>query len=175
MTLPPKGSFITNEIDAQFIENVDKLIADFGRTVKVHKTALSINCPNCFYDKARKRSANRYNTSNPNPSGSLNKFFATGTRCPVCVGVGKLNQTPQSDSFIAVIIKSTKEMIELEKELSLRLGSVVETISESEHTDIIFNAEKATIDGFLYKRISEPTKLGLSTQAYVKAFWAIQR
>lgn len=174
MTLPPKGKFVTDSIDEQFIRNVSQLIADFGRNVKFHKKPITQDCPNCGWDNRAKVSNRIYNISNPNALGSLNKPFANGRTCPVCSGKGKLN-TPQSENVTCVIIKNTQQLIEMEKEIGERLGSLAQTICEAQHTTVISNVKEATMDGFLYERFSEPVQLGLSKQAFVKTFWRIKR
>lgn len=170
MALPPSGGFITPQIDQEFIDTVKQLISDFRETITAHKKPTIQDCPNCLWDAVHQKSANRYDSSNPNPAGPLNKLFPQGGICPVCNGEGKLN-TPQSTEVIGAVIRKSQELDTIEINRGLMARSLIVTYTEAEFTDLFSVTTNITVAGFKYERFAEPEKIGLSTKAFVKILW----
>ena len=155
MPLPNSGKYVTTAIDQAAVEAIAQLISDVGRPIDIHLIPSSIDCPNCGWDTVYKRSNNRYDSSNPNSLGPLNKPFATNARCPVCDRKGKLF-TPSSTSIICAIIKNTEELQKFEVNKGLEHNSTSETyaLSEDPNFNTFKNATTVNIDGQTFYRAS---------------------
>lgn len=173
MSLPEAGKYVNAEKDQIFIDSIKQVIADLGRDIQLHKKPIFSDCPNCLWNSNEEKSANIYVPTNPNAvNGPLHKPFKNGGQCPVCKGVGRLN-SPQSETIKVAVIKEVETLRELEKQNGYLLNSTCLIYAESEHANRLFNTEKATIDGFTWQRISEPSVLGLVQQAFVKCIFRL--
>jgi hypothetical protein len=166
--LPDPGRFITDALVALYQSRIMNLIADGGRDVTFTLTPQHINCPNCGWDYTQNRSNNTYT---PNASGvNYNKSFATGTRCPVCHGRGKL-EIPRTTIHKCLIgFAPAPEEFDptpygLVPSQVIRLKNAISIIEDLEQ------AQYAIIDGFECEKITIPRKTGLRDIAFVQTYW----
>jgi len=171
-SLPDRGGLVGNDVIKQFKTYMDQILVDLGRQIRLNMQPSRQDCPNCGYDSVRKRSNNRYNSSNPNPLGPLHKVFADGQRCSVCNGQGILNTTRSVD-YTAGISKTIKEREIEDFDIGTFNPNLLKTTTVLGSFGDISSCENALIDGQTYKLIGKPIKTGLRDLIRVKAFWEL--
>ena len=102
---------ISENLIRVYQDGIDSIIDQLGRDVTLILPQKEDDCPNCGYDAMRKRSNNKYNASNPNPAGPLNKPFVNGQVCPVCQGRGKLKSTKRIKVIKATVRWNPKDYV----------------------------------------------------------------
>jgi hypothetical protein len=161
---------ITQDDKDRFKEVFDNLIDDVGRIAKLHLESKHTSCPNCIYDPVAKRSSGRLDPLNSNPAGPLNVPFATGSRCPVCSGLGKLNE-PRSIDVIGTVSKNPEEFEIIAREQGRRPENIVKLRTKLDTLQAIMEAKSATIDGIIYDKLTHEIVQGLGDLQFVKTFW----
>jgi hypothetical protein len=170
-SLPAAGGFISNSLKTFYRNSINRLIADGGRTIEVWLPPSIADCPNCFWSSVLQRSANRYDSSNPNTlNGTTHKPFDDGQICPVCNGRGLLN-TPRSSTYTALI--STKMNPEEISIFEKTYKDVRKTITVVESFLDLSRATHAIIDGDTYKLAGKPKRTGPGAFSHVVAIWGI--
>jgi hypothetical protein len=165
------ANFIDQNDKDSFQDCFDNLIDDIGQSIRIHFVEKQTSCPNCDWNRAEGRSANRYTTTNPNPlNGPLNKFFPTGTVCPVCRGVGKLNE-PRNTTVIGTISKTAEEFEQISRELGRIPQNMIKVRTKLDTLQSIREATKIDIDGVVYKKLRPEIIQGLGEQMFIKTFW----
>lgn len=105
------GFVIEEGLIRTYQEGIDSIIDQLGKKVVLVMPQPETLCPNCYYDGRKKRSSNKYKSSNPNPAGPLNKTFVDGQICPVCQGRGKIKEEQRTIEIKATVRWSPKELI----------------------------------------------------------------
>jgi len=172
---------ISERLIDTYQEGIDSIIEQLGKEVIIVKNPIVGDCPNCGYDKRRKRSNGRYNTNNPNPEGALNKPFVNGQRCPVCNGRGTINSTDQQVIIKATIKWDPKELYTLENGDTVKFSEDICKIKTyATHFDDIKKAEEflvaydEAVEGspkhIKCKLFKGPTPRGLKYSRYTVAY-----
>jgi hypothetical protein len=99
----PSGNYVDASVVATYQETLTALFYDLSRDVVFVKEPSMSGCANCIWDSINNKSSNRYDLTNPFPSGTTyHKPFIDGQTCPVCYGKGKI-LIPQSGVQRAMI------------------------------------------------------------------------
>ena len=128
-------------------------------------------CNNCLFDPISKLSSNRYNGTGP-------ASFAENTICPICMGMGLVQQDASEVLYLAAIFDSKYFMnITPGSVINIPDGSV-QTLCSIEHLPKIRNANTIIIDtnistygGYTYQRSGDPMPVGLGDNKYVLTMW----
>ena len=100
---------IDDNIIRIYQDGIDAIIDQLGKKLILINPRNDSDCPNCGF--AFGRSNGRYNSSNPNPAGPLNKPFVDGQICPVCQGRGKIKEAEDSTEIVSTIEWEPKEEV----------------------------------------------------------------
>lgn len=168
--LPTPGAFVDDDLVNLYGTTIDQLIADFGREITLFLPPSASGCPNCKQGFGGE-SQGVPSASNPYPVGSpFNKSFPTGGLCPVCKGTHKI-ETPNTQVYKVSIQRTPKDLNYTQFGIDFDPRNVVKTKSKLVTFEDFRIAEKAEIDGAMYKRIREPVKTGLRDLRYVQCWW----
>lgn len=166
--LPSTNKYVTDALKDLFVETIDQLIVDLGRTITLYFEPSASGCPNCGMGPDGK-SNGVYNASNPFPlNEQYHRVFPDGSICPICRGSHKI-LTEQSQNYTALINRAPKD---LDYEA---IGAIPQNVYTTKCQvvayDDIKRAKFAIIDGERCVRIRMPTKTGLKDLKYVKGWW----
>ena len=111
-------------------------------------------------------------SANPNAPGPLNKPFPNGAKCPVCRGLGKLNES-RDTVVLGTISKSLtpQEFQQLQSEIGRIPKNVAKLRTKHNTIQDIREAKTVTIDGIVYEKLSHQITQGLGDLQFVKSFW----
>lgn len=169
-------SIISSEFKQTFNNAIDALLKDTALTVpcKLMYSGLQNNttyCNNCIFDPISKLSANIYNGTGPSP-------FTEKTICPVCMGIGLVQQDSYETISLAVIFDSKYFMnIRSGSAINIPDGSV-QTICSIDYLPKIRNANELVVDtniahygDYTYERSGDPMPAGLGSNKYIITMW----
>jgi len=166
--LPNAGLFVNDNLVNVYNSRLKQLISDMGRDIVLTLQPLQVDCPNCGWDFTQGRSNNQYTS---NASGdNFNKSFPTGTRCPVCQGVGKLIFQRTYDYKALVGFSPPPEEFNY-TEYGITPDQVVRTKTTIETFRNMELAQYAKIQGVEYEKITQPRKTGLRDDLFVLVYW----
>ena len=171
--LPTRGKFVDNGLVELFIETIDQLIADMGRSVTIYLPPSTSGCPNCKmgFDES---SQGVYNSGNPfSLNGPYNKPFPQGGLCPVCKGSHEI-KTAKTCTYTALIQRAPEDLQTDATGRKIDPQNVYLTKMKLVAFEDLRIAEQALIDGVLCVPIREPVKTGLRDLAYVRQWWMRQ-
>jgi formylglycine-generating enzyme required for sulfatase activity len=152
-------------------EQMDALLANTGLATKcllnygITKKDL---CPNCIYDPALKKSANKYKIGGPKP-------FVDGRICPYCNGLGSHGLVKIEPIYLAVIW-DYKYWINKPINIQNPTG-FIQTICSKALLDKIKKAKDLTViystvnSNPLFKLSEEPNPAGLGDNNYIICNW----
>lgn len=168
-------AIINTEFKRTFNSAIDALLKNTALTVPC-KLLYSggqntTYCNNCIFDPISKLSSNMYNGTGPSP-------FTEQMICPVCMGMGLIQQDSFEILYLAVIFDSKYFM-------NIRSGSVVnipdgtiQTLCSIEYLPKIRNANEVIVDtniesygNYSYQRAGDPTPVGLGDNKYILTMW----
>jgi len=166
----PFSGIITSDFKEIFTNMIDALLEDEALTVPcrlIYEGTKFTLCPNCIVSPITGRSAGLYNGSGPHS-------FTTGS-CPVCNGVGRINDQQTEDLYLCVLW-NYKDWI---GDIAVNTpDGYVQTISKIDTLDSIKRANKILINTDLqtyvkhyFTRSGEPTPVGLGSDAYIFTMW----
>jgi len=163
-------NIITPEFKNLFNKAIDSLLAENALTVQCtlrFNNSMAELCSNCFYDSISKSSSGRYNSTGPYP-------FPAGSVCPVCMGIGQLqNNNISKDLYLAVIFDS-KYFLNISNKVVNIPDSSIQTLCSSKELPLIRNCNELIVSDHPtkpYERFSDPTLCGLGNLDYIITFW----
>lgn len=151
-------------------DNIDALIDQLGKNIKLEFDPIMTICPNCEYDPINRRSRGIYKTDGPVP-------FSRG-KCPYCKGIGFL-ETPvtecirglvgwdqDDDETYAMGLREPTHMVRIKTYLH-HVASLVKANSA------VINPDTAKTLPVRAKLIRKPVPLGLRESRYCLSFWEV--
>lgn len=166
--LPPKGLFVSTELQQEFEQSIDQLIADLGFTIKLIFEPVASGCPNCGRGPDGESDGIYTDLANPFPAGQFNIPFPDGGQCPVCKGSNKI-LTESSQTYTALLNYDPDE-IDFEP-TGRDPTQVVRTKMQLVAFNDVKRAVKAEIEGEFYGLLREPIRTGLQKRSHVRAWW----
>lgn len=172
----PFSGIITTEMKTLFTNAIDALLETTALTLPcrfVYGDTKGLECPNCYYDAATKKSSNRYK-----PAGPIS--FVDGQICPYCHGVGKIYDSATVDDISLGVIWDSRQWIPMAgvdnvnspnnmvQTLS-RLDTSYSNILRVKHIIIDTNVENYMTNR--YERVGSPEPCGFGASTYVLAMW----
>jgi hypothetical protein len=157
--------------------DLHKLIKGLGRCVTIYRPDLESDCPNCFYDAINRESTGKYDSSNPNPVGSLHRPFTVG-RCPVCRGRGTLTTKRKKDIHALVTWRPRPEGMMGNDTQFTPAGKASDTVvrikTDPCHLVLIRESKFAMIDGLKCVLSDPPTIRGLGNRKVLIALFKVE-
>ena len=158
-------------IQKTFNDQIDLLLTDIGLTTKcllnygITKKEL---CPNCIYDPALKKSANKYKVGGPKP-------FVIGRICPYCNGAGYYGEVNSELVYLA-IISDSKYWINKPTNIqnpsntiqTICHYSLLSKIKQAKDLTVVYSETNANP---LFKLSDEPNPAGLGDNTYLICNW----
>ncbi|MCK5610120.1 hypothetical protein KAR91_50065 [Candidatus Pacearchaeota archaeon] len=168
-SLPPKGLFVSAELQAEFEESIDQLVSDLGYKITLYFEPIASGCSNCSRGPDGASDGIYTDTDNPfTLGGQFNIAFPEGTQCPVCKGSNDI-LTESSQDYTA-LLKYNPEDIEFEP-TGRDPTQVVRTKTQLVAINDIKRSVKVKIEGEFYALIREPIRTGLQSRSHVRAWW----
>ena len=168
-------TIISTEFKQTFNNAIDALLKNTALTVPcklVYSGGQNTTyCNNCIFDPISRLSANIYNSTGPSP-------FAEKTICPVCMGMGFVQEDAAETVSLAVIFDSKYFMnITSKSVLNIPDGSI-QTLCAIEYLPKIKNANEIIVDtniakygDYSYQRAGDPMPVGLGDNKYILTTW----
>jgi len=150
---------------------IDALINQLGKNVTLEFDPILTACPNCTFDRIRKRSTGIYRPGGPRP-------FRRGRKCPWCKGRGLL-ETPVTKCIKCLIKWHPKDAKNYGISIVSKKGVVRLKTFLTEADDliraktIIANADIITQIKLRVKLIKGPIPVGLREDRYCISFWEL--
>jgi hypothetical protein len=159
---------VTPAIRKIYKDLIKQVVEDLHKPILVFSPPLKEDCPNCKWDSVNRTSSGKFQDSFVVPvvifTETISPVNFTRGRCPVCRGVGYLQQAVQRN--VKALVKwnpTTAEDIE-----SLPIGregtALVRIKVLRADFDLINGAEYFQVDGVRCEMIRAPTIRGLGTQ-----------
>lgn len=169
--LPARGLFVSSELQQEFEQSIDQLIADLGYTITLFFQPATSGCPNCGRGPDGKSDGTYTDADNPFPAGQFNIPFPDGGTCPVCRGSNDI-LTEQSQTYTA-LLKYDPEDIDFEQ-TGKEPTQIVRTKTQLVAFNDIKRTVKAKIEGEFYVLFRDPIRTGLQSRSHVRAWWQKQ-
>jgi hypothetical protein len=125
-------------------------------------------CPNCLYDPALKKSANKYKTGGP-------IAFSLGQLCPYCNGLGYYGEETTENIFMAIIADHKKW---INPPINLAISdNVVQSMCSRIYLASIKRCKDMTVlysatnTNPTYTLFTDPTPAGLGDNNYIICLW----
>jgi len=175
MSNNPFSNIINNDFKQIYKYAIDSLLENNALSIpcvfKYTGAGDTTYCNNCTYDVISKLSYNKYNGIGPN-------YFAEGSVCPVCVGMGTILSSGFSETiYLACIFDSKYWLNWSSKSLNIP-DNMVQTICKIDLIGKIRNASEIIIDSNLnkygnykYERAGDPEPVGLGDNSYIITMW----
>ncbi len=152
-----------------FEREVDALIRDLGKKIKLIYKPTIIDCPNCIFDLIGRKSANRFQSGGPQP-------FSDGARCPYCRGTGK---TEKENSEIILGLVDWKPRDYQDFGISIQNANAIvgiktlatDAIKIQRATEAIVDYAISDIMKLRCKKLRDPMITGLKNSRYAVSFW----
>ncbi len=153
-----------------FKNHITALIGENGLgsncTLKFNNSTTEL-CNNCIYDSLSKASSNMYNNTGPSA-------FADGTMCPVCMGIGSVQNNETTYSLNMAVIFDSKYFLNISNRVVNLPNNTIQTICEIKELNYINNCYELIIDSVptqSYERYEDPNPCGLGDQNYIITTW----
>jgi hypothetical protein len=149
---------------------IDSLLQENALTVLCElkfNNSITQLCDNCFYDNLSKCSSGKYNNTGPYP-------FPNGSICPVCVGIGQVQNNNKTENLYLAVIFDSKYFVNVSNKVVNIPDSSIQTICSSKKLNLIRNCNELTISEYptkKYERFSDPMLCGLGNLDYIITFW----
>jgi hypothetical protein len=163
-------NIISTSFKNLFNTTIDSILAENALTIscdlKFNNSTAEL-CYNCYYDSLSKSSSGRYNTTGPYP-------FAAGSVCPVCVGIGQLQNNSKIQNLYLAIIFDSKYFLNISNKVINIPDSSIQSICSSDKLSLIRNCNELAISEHpnkRYERLSDPMLCGLGNLDYIITFW----
>ncbi len=152
-----------------FEREVDALIRDLGKKIKLIYKPTIIDCPNCIFDLIGRKSANRFQSGGPQP-------FSDGARCPYCRGTGK---TEQENSEIILGLVDWKPRDYQDFGISVQNSNAIvgiktlatDAVKIQRATEAIVDYAISDIIKLRCRKLRDPMTTGLKNSRYAISFW----
>lgn len=167
----PFLSTITPAIKQQFDYAIDALIESCSRTCKlVFPRVKYIECLECI--------APEHGKKGPNPYINGGRGIHTGA-CPTCNGSKKI-AIPYEEDIELIVLFDYQEFKMIAKQVQYPEGSaaticdisLIEKLKDADY--IILNTDISESGVHKFRRLGEPTPMGLGTDKYILTIWAKQ-
>lgn len=161
-------TIVTPSIRKIYKDLIKQVVEDLYKPILVYLEPTKADCPNCIYDRINKRSSGQLDVSFVAPvvvlGSTIEPQSFTRGRCPVCFGVGHLEQ--ESVRNVKALVKWNPAGADDLEILPIgREGQAVVRIKTLRSDfDLVVGAQYLLIDGVRCELIQPPTIRGLGTQ-----------
>ncbi len=158
---------VTPAIRKRYKDVIKEVVEDLHKPVLIYLEPDKEDCPNCVYDFVNKKSSGKFQSSFTVPvvifGNTVSPASFTRSRCPVCFGVGYLEQ--EVERHVKALVRWNPTIKDLDILPVGREGKAVVRIKvlRSEY-DLVVGAQYFLIDGVRCERIRPLTIRGLGTQ-----------
>lgn len=162
------GKIVTPSIRKLYKELITQIVLDLHKVIVAHMPPEKVDCPNCLWDSANKKSSGTFNSTFVSPVNIFGDVVSPVSfnrgRCPVCFGVGFLSKA--IDRNIKALVKwNPKSSQPLDITPAGREGEPVVRVKVLRADfDTLVGAESFTVDGVRCELNQPPTIRGLGTQ-----------
>ena len=156
-----------------FEREVDALIRDLGKKIKLIYKPTIIDCSNCIFDLIGRKSANRFQSGGPQP-------FSDGARCPYCRGTGKTEQE-NSEIIIGLVDWKSRTNSTDYQDFGISIQSsnaivsiktlATDAIKIQRATEAIVDYAISDIIKLRCRKLRDPMITGLKNSRYAVSFW----
>lgn len=163
-------NIITSSFKNLFNTAIDALLTENALTVLCNlkfNNSMAELCYNCYYDSLSKSSSGRYNTIGPHP-------FPAGSVCPVCMGIGQLQNNTKTENLYLAVIFDSKYFLNISNKVINIPDSSIQTICSLKELHLIKNCNELIVSDHPtkpYERFSDPMLCGLGNLDYIITFW----
>lgn len=171
-TLDPTASIqIKDSLIKIYQSRIDALINQLGANIQLEFDPIRTPCPNCKFDRIRKRSTGIYIPGGPRP-------FGRGRQCPWCKGIGLLETAvtrcikcltkwnPDDAGNFGISVKNRKGVVRFKTFLTEAddLSRAITAIADFDISSQIL---------LRVKLIQKPIPVGLREDRYCISFWEL--
>lgn len=152
---------------------VDALINKLGMDCTIYNPSRDVDCPNCVYNAATKRSANIYQAGGPRP-------FQNGQICPYCNGAG-IQKVVSTDSVRMIVIWNPKDWIKIPSMASMdwnspesyaqTWGYITDLPKIQRAESVLITNATQQFNNYKFIRHGEPCPQGLQENRYFVMMW----
>lgn len=159
---------VTPSIRKTYKDLIKQVVEDLHKPIIVYLPPEKTDCVNCIWDSINQRSSGQFDSSFTSPvvifGNTINPQNFTRGRCPVCYGVGYLEQ--ESKRNVKALVKWNPQGAEDLQILPVgREGAAVVRIKILRSDfDVVNSAIYYLIDGVRCELVQPPTIRGLGTQ-----------
>jgi hypothetical protein len=159
---------VTPSIRKKYKDLIKEVVNDLHKPILVYLEPEKEDCPNCIYDALNRRSSGKFDSTFTAPTTIFGETISpqsfTRGRCPVCLGVGYLEQEVKRN--VKALVKWNPDASsDLEVLPVGREGSAVVRIKVLRADfDLIMDAIYFLVDGVRCELVRPPTIRGLGIQ-----------
>ena len=153
-----------------FKQGIDAILEQQALTtpcVLKFNNATTTICGNCLVDPMLKVSSNLYNGTGPIP-------FQNGKMCPVCMGIGMLQNNTQTVSLYMALIFDSKYFMNISNKTVRIPDNTIQSICSMANINSILNANELVVTNITtdvsYERSGSPTPCGFGSD-YLVTTW----